>query len=165
MTRMVLDCRTVPSESGCTLTLRGEEEEVLRAAAAHAVDVHGHTDGDDLWSALRGSLVPEDAELTLAPGAFVQVIEFSTGRIEEFEQVVDRWVDEIGADRTARWEITGTDRTDPSRYVQVVAFPDHDSAMANSKHPATGRFAGMLGDLCDSAPTFHDLDVRQVRVF
>jgi predicted small metal-binding protein len=165
MSRMMLDCRTMPSESGCTLMLRGEEEEVLRAAAAHAVDVHGHTDGDELRSALRASLVPEEPELTLAPGAFVQVIEFRTGRIEEFEQVEDRWADEIGSDRTARWEIIGADRNAPSRYLQVVAFPDYESAMANSKHPVTGQFAEQLGELCESAPTFHDLDVRQVRVF
>lgn len=165
MSRMMIDCRTMPSESGCTLTLRGEEEEVLRAAAAHAVDVHGHTDGDELRSALRASLVPEEAELALAPGAFAQVIEFRTGRIEEFEQVEERWVDAIGTDKTARWEITGADRNEPGRYLQVVAFPDYESAMANSKHPATGRFAEMLGELCDSAPTFHDLDVRGVRTF
>jgi hypothetical protein len=165
MSRMMIDCRTMPSESGCTLVFRGEEQEVLRAAAAHAVDVHGHTDGDELRAALRGSLVPEEVELTLTPGAFVQVIEFRTGRIEELEQIEDGWADEIGADRTARWEVTGADRNDPGRYLQVVAFPDHESAMANSKHPVTNRFAEMLGELCDSAPTFHDLDVRRVRAF
>jgi predicted small metal-binding protein len=165
MSRMMLDCSTMPSETGCTLALRGEEDEVLRAAVAHAVDVHGHTDDDELRDALRASLVPEEAGLTLAPGAFVQVIEFRTGRIDEFEGIEDRWADEIGADRTARWEVTGADRNDPGRYLQVVAFPDHDSAMANSKHPATGRFAAILGELCDDPATFHDLDVRRVRVF
>ena len=43
MSRMTIDCRAVPSESGCSLTISGEEDDVLRAATAHAIDVHGHT--------------------------------------------------------------------------------------------------------------------------
>ena len=36
MTRKVADCREFPSESDCTLTIAGEEEEVVRAASEHA---------------------------------------------------------------------------------------------------------------------------------
>ena len=74
----------------------------MRAATAHAVEVHGHTDGDELQAALRASLVPEAPALTLDEGAFVQVIEFRTGRLPEFQEIEDRWRDEIGTDRTAR---------------------------------------------------------------
>lgn len=165
MSRMMLDCSRIPSETGCTLVLRGDEEEVLRAGVAHAVDVHGHTDGEELRAFLRASLVPAEEYLLLAAGAFVQVIEFRTGRIEEFERVEDRWADEIGTDRTARWVVTGADRNEPGHYLQLVAFPDHPSAMANSKHAATSRFAEMLGGLCDAPAAFHDLDVRRVKVF
>ena len=42
MARMVADCREFPSESGCTLTITGDEDEVVRAAAIHAADVQGH---------------------------------------------------------------------------------------------------------------------------
>lgn len=59
MARMVADCRDFPSESGCTLTISGEEDEVLDAAAAHAVAVHQHTDGPELREALRSALKPE----------------------------------------------------------------------------------------------------------
>ena len=59
MARMVADCRDCPSESGCTLTISGEEDEVLAAAAAHAVAVHQHTDGPELREALRSALKPE----------------------------------------------------------------------------------------------------------
>jgi hypothetical protein len=165
VTRMTIDCRSMPSETGCTLTISGEPDEVLRAAAAHAVDVHGHEDGDGLRDALRGALTKEAPALAVERGAFVQIIEFRTQRIEEFEDIEDRWAQAIGADRTARWELTGADRGESGRYVQVVGFPDHDSAMANSKHPATSRFAGLLRQICDDDPTFHDLDARQVRVF
>ena len=59
MARLVADCRDMPSESGCTLTIAGEEAEVLEAAALHAVAVHGHQDGPELRDALRGMLKAE----------------------------------------------------------------------------------------------------------
>ena len=165
MSRMTIDCRSVPSESGCSLSIAGEEDEVMRAATAHAVDVHGHADGEELLAALRASLVPEVAAVTLGESAFVQVIEFSTTRHGEFQEIEDRWRDEIGADRTARWGITAADRSDPDRYVQIVGFPDYEAAMANSKHPVTGRFAEQLRGVCEGEATFHDLDVRRVQAF
>ncbi len=59
MTRMIADCREMPSESGCTLTIAGEEDEVIRAAAMHAADVHGHTDGPELREQVKGILTVE----------------------------------------------------------------------------------------------------------
>jgi predicted small metal-binding protein len=59
MTRKVVDCRDMPSDSGCTLTIAGEEEEVLDAATAHAVSVHGHTAGAELREMIRGGLKDE----------------------------------------------------------------------------------------------------------
>ncbi len=59
MARMVADCRDFPSESGCTLTIAGEEDEVVAAAAVHAVTVHGHDDSPELRDQLRSSLKPE----------------------------------------------------------------------------------------------------------
>jgi hypothetical protein len=165
MSRMTIDCRAVPSESGCSLSISGAEEEVMRAATAHAVEIHGHSDGDELQAALRASLVPETAALTLDEGAFVQVIEFRTGRLAKFQEIEDRWREEIGTDRTARWTITGADRNAPDRYLQIVGFPDYDSAMANSKNPVTGRFAQELAGVCEGEAVFHDLDVRQVQAF
>ncbi|WP_432072046.1 DUF1059 domain-containing protein [Streptomyces wuyuanensis] len=59
MTRKVADCRKFPSETDCTLTIAGEEDEVLRAATAHAVAVHGHTDSPELREQIRGMLEDE----------------------------------------------------------------------------------------------------------
>lgn len=165
MSRMTIDCRSIPSESGCSLSISGEEDEVMRAATAHAVDVHGHTDGDELRQGLRAALVPETPALSVPADAFVQVIEFQTGRLAEFQAIEDRWRDEIGSDRTALWAITGADRNSPDRYLQVVGFPDHESAMANSKNPATSRFAEQLRAVCEGEAAFHDLDVRRAQVF
>ncbi|HZJ55730.1 MAG TPA: DUF1059 domain-containing protein [Myxococcaceae bacterium] len=57
--RKLMDCREFPSESKCTLTIAGEEDEVVRAAVLHAVDVHGHRDTPDFRNELRRSLKPE----------------------------------------------------------------------------------------------------------
>jgi predicted small metal-binding protein len=59
MARKVADCREFPSESGCSLTIAGEEEEVVRAAAMHAVDAHGHEDTAELREQVRGMLKDE----------------------------------------------------------------------------------------------------------
>src|SRR4051812_116086 len=118
MSRMTIDCRSVPSESGCSLSIAGEEDEGMRAATAHAVDVRGPAEGGGLRAALRASLVREVGAVTRGEGAFVRVIEFSTPRLAEFQEIEDRWRDEIGADRTARWAITGADRNAPDRYLQ-----------------------------------------------
>jgi len=61
MARKMADCRRWPSESNCSLTIIGEEEEVIRAAAEHAASVHGHEDTPELREQVRGFLEPEDA--------------------------------------------------------------------------------------------------------
>jgi len=61
MARKVADCREFPSESGCSLSIAGEEEEVVRAATMHAVDVHGHEDTAELREQIRGMLKDEVA--------------------------------------------------------------------------------------------------------
>lgn len=57
--RKVADCREMPSEINCTLTIAGEEEEVLAAATLHAVTVHGHTDSPELRAQIRTMLKEE----------------------------------------------------------------------------------------------------------
>jgi predicted small metal-binding protein len=59
MTRKVADCRDIPSEKGCTLTIAGEEDEVLTAATQHAVASHGHQDTPELREMIRGGLKDE----------------------------------------------------------------------------------------------------------
>jgi hypothetical protein len=61
MARMIADCRRFESDNNCSLTIIGEEDEVLAAAAQHAVATHGHSDTPDLHSQLRGMLEPEDS--------------------------------------------------------------------------------------------------------
>ena len=59
MGRKIIDCGEMPSDSGCTIKISGEEEEVVRLAALHAADVHGHKDGPELRKQLRTMLKDE----------------------------------------------------------------------------------------------------------
>jgi len=65
MARKIADCRRWPSESNCSLTIIGDEEEVIRAAAEHAVSVHGHEDTTEFREQIREFLEPEE---TYQPG-------------------------------------------------------------------------------------------------
>ncbi|PCG87666.1 DUF1059 domain-containing protein [Streptomyces sp. WZ.A104] len=59
MTRKIADCRKYPSEMNCSLTISGEEDEVVRAASEHAVSVHGHEDSPELRGQIREMLEDE----------------------------------------------------------------------------------------------------------
>ncbi len=159
MARKTIDCRMLPSDTNCTVTISGEEDEVLEVAAAHAVSAHGHTDDASLRDALRASLRDEE-ELLLGEGAFLQLIEFHAGDPDRFMALAGEWRDRIGSDATARWAVVGADRDRPDTYVEVVAFPDFDSAMRNSEHPATSEFAKKLQEVTDGEASFRNLDVR-----
>ena len=65
MARKMADCRRFPSDSNCSLTIIGEEDEVVEAAAQHAVSVHQHDDTPELREDVRGMLEPEES---FAPG-------------------------------------------------------------------------------------------------
>lgn len=65
MARVMADCRRFPSDSKCSLTIIGEHDEVVRAAAEHARSVHGHEDNPALREQIRGML---EAEETYRPG-------------------------------------------------------------------------------------------------
>ena len=62
--RKMIDCRKVPSEINCTLTIAGTEDEVLDAAVAHAVAKHGHQDTPEFRESIRAGL--ENVEPALA---------------------------------------------------------------------------------------------------
>ena len=61
--RKTIDCRRMPSDRNCSLTISGTEEEVLTIATRHAVEEHGHQDTPELREMLRRGLVDESAEV------------------------------------------------------------------------------------------------------
>ncbi|HTE71981.1 MAG TPA: DUF1059 domain-containing protein [Actinomycetes bacterium] len=64
MARTMIDCRQMPSDLNCTLTIAGEADDVLDAATLHAADKHGHRNTPELREQLRGSLVDAEPALT-----------------------------------------------------------------------------------------------------
>jgi predicted small metal-binding protein len=57
MGRKFIDCRTVPSESNCTIAISADSEsELLEAAVQHAVSVHKHADTPELRQMIRGAM-------------------------------------------------------------------------------------------------------------
>ena len=163
MTRKMIDCRAVPNDVGCTLAITGEPGELIHAATQHAVTAHGHADTPELGHQLRAMLADEPA--VSQPGAFVQLIEFDTDRIGEWDAIGDRWAAAIGTQRTVRWSLLGADRDRSGRHVAVVEFPGYAEAMANSGHPATAAFLKELQSICRTEPEFRNLDVHTVRAY
>ncbi len=54
MSRKLFDCRDLPGE--CTLTISGDEDEVVQAQAEHAISAHGEKDTLELREWIRASL-------------------------------------------------------------------------------------------------------------
>jgi hypothetical protein len=161
MARKTLDCRTVPSDSSCSVQISGEEDEVLELGVAHAVAAHGHTDNPDLREGMRAALRDEEA-LDLEEGAFVQLIEFHARDLGGFRTLEEEWRQRMGRETTARWMAVTADRDRADTYVQLVAFPDHASAMRNSEHPVTTEISKKMQEVTEGEAHFRNLDVVEV---
>ena len=91
---------------------------------------------------------------------FVQIIEFTTSRIDEFNASLDEWMSRTeGAPRVVTRATQTRDRDAENTDVQIVEFPSYEEAMANSERPETSDFAARLAALCDGPPVFRNLDV------
>ncbi|MGA8574618.1 MAG: DUF1059 domain-containing protein [Candidatus Cybelea sp.] len=57
MARKVIDCREYPSEMNCTIAIWADsDDEVVEAAAQHAIAVHKHADSPELRTMLRSAV-------------------------------------------------------------------------------------------------------------
>ncbi|RPK84890.1 MULTISPECIES: ester cyclase [Streptomyces] len=90
---------------------------------------------------------------------FVQMIDFRTNHIDELNRVMDSWAEATKGKRTATHATMGHDRSDASHIVEIVEFPSYEEAMENSKLPETDRFFREMVALCETEPSFTDLDV------
>jgi hypothetical protein len=97
--------------------------------------------------------------------SFIQVIEFTTSRADEFNALLDEWLERTEGKRTATRGVQTRDRDRANTYVQIVEFPSYEEAMTNSELPETGEIAARLAELCDDPPTFRNLDVISDWVF
>lgn len=90
---------------------------------------------------------------------FIQIIEFTTSRIEELDTLLDEWLDRTQGKRAATRGVQTRDRDRGNTYLQIVEFPSYEEAMANSDLPETAELAARLAELCDGPATFRNLDV------
>ncbi len=92
---------------------------------------------------------------------FVQIVEFSTTKIDQVEATL--------ADYRAKREAAGAtapiqvleckDREQPNPYLAMVRFSSADAAEENSNHPDTAAMAQQMMSLCDGPPKFRNLDL------
>lgn len=95
---------------------------------------------------------------------FIQIIEFQTSRIEDFEAIdgeARRRLDDGSPTTPVRITVTA-DSDRPGYYMSIVEFESREAAMANSSRAEVGEFASQLTKLCDSPPRFYNLDVRDL---
>ena len=96
---------------------------------------------------------------------FVQIIEFKTSRIDEFNALLDSWVEKNSGNRIASRAVQARDRDKENVYLNIVEFPSYEQAMDNSNRPETTEFAAQLAALCDGPPVFRNLDLLNERTF
>lgn len=90
---------------------------------------------------------------------FVQIVDCKTRRYDDMNRLMDSWVARTEGKRTATHAVVGRDLADAEHYVEIIEFPSHEAAMANSDLPETNRIFEEMVALCDGAPSFTDLDV------
>lgn len=93
--------------------------------------------------------------------AFIQIIEFSSSRIEEIAQHGEQYRQDTEGKTTAGRSTVAADRDNPNRYFVIVEFDSYEAAMENSNLPETQALAQKMRELADGPPTFHNLDVIQ----
>jgi hypothetical protein len=90
---------------------------------------------------------------------FAQIIEFTTGRIDEFHAGLDEWTARSDGHRIPHRAVLRRDRDTRDRYLLMVEFASYGHGMENSGRPETGEFAAFLAGISDTALTFRNLDV------
>ncbi|MEV6212706.1 hypothetical protein [Kitasatospora sp. NPDC051914] len=94
---------------------------------------------------------------------FIQIIEYRTSRIDEFNALLDSWVEKNEGNRLATRALQTRDRDAENVYLNIVEFPSYEQAMANSDRPETAEFAAQAAALCDGPPVFRNLDLLNER--
>ena len=93
---------------------------------------------------------------------FIQIMEFTTSRLDELEALDKEWMEATEGQRTIVRDIRCADRDNPGRYFGIIEFESYESAMANSNLPATSALAPKFEALCDGPVKFYNLDVIEV---
>jgi Protein of unknown function (DUF1059) len=139
--RKVADCRLFPSESNCSLTITGTEEEVVRAAAEHAASVHGHEDTAELRTQLRAMLSDETPA-----GRYGTIMKATlTGSVDELQKASKDWAeqhdvagflsDEILVSEDGRTVVTAVFFASKDDYLRLADDPRQDTWWSTKMAP------------------------------
>jgi len=93
---------------------------------------------------------------------FVQIMEVTTDKFDEFEALHEKWLAATEGERTTELEWVLRDREDPNRYVIVVQFDSFDEAMKNNDLPATSEIASKMNELAAAPTVFRNLDLIRI---
>ena len=93
---------------------------------------------------------------------FVQIIEFTTTRMDEIDALEAKWLAATEGKRTTVHQLKTKDRDKPNTYMILVEFDSYEDAMKNNALPETSEIAEGMAKLSDST-TFRNLDVLEER--
>ncbi|MGA8296674.1 MAG: hypothetical protein WB770_06500 [Acidimicrobiales bacterium] len=91
---------------------------------------------------------------------FVQIIGYTTSRIDEVDALTEELRAEMKGDLLVRRIAETSDRDRPGHYMTIVEFDSYETAMKNSNNPTVAGFSKRMASLTDGPPTFYNLDVR-----
>ncbi len=94
---------------------------------------------------------------------YVQIIEFTTTRIDEVMALDEKWEQATARTRTATSIRITKDRDRPNTYLWAVEFPSAEAAARNNDLPETAEIAQRMAELCQDEPTFRNLDLLEER--
>lgn len=93
--------------------------------------------------------------------SFVQIIEYTTSREDEVEQLLKETLAATEGRRTSARAMRCSDRDRPNTYINIVEFPSYEAAMKNSQMPEITTMAEQMAKLCDGPAIFRNLDVNE----
>jgi quinol monooxygenase YgiN len=94
---------------------------------------------------------------------FIQIIEFSTSRIDEVDALEQKWLEATEGKRTLLRQLKTRDRDAPDAYVLIAEFPSYEDAMRNNILPETQEISEQMLKLAEGEVTFRNLDVLDER--
>jgi len=94
---------------------------------------------------------------------YVQIMEFTTTRIDEVMALDEKWRERTVGKRTATAMSITKDRDRFNTYRWMIEFPSADHAAQNNGLPETAEIAEQMHKLCESGPIFRNLDLLDQR--
>jgi quinol monooxygenase YgiN len=90
---------------------------------------------------------------------FIQLVTFTTTKIDELREVDAAWRQATAGRNTVLRERVYADRDRPDTYIVVCEFASYEDAMVNSNLPETAECAAAIDALCDGPATFTNLEL------